>query len=137
MTEVREQHEERWRTAAAVSEMDGRPRHGLTPHSGVWVTVPIPDWDPLYPIAAVTVGQAAIALARVGDRIFAFADECTHQRCSLSDGDVDGFSVVCPCHNGVFDMRTGEVLDGPPPAPIDTFECYVEADTVRIRVTQA
>jgi Rieske Fe-S protein len=25
---------------------------------------------------------------------------------------------VCPCHGGVYDARTGKVLQGPPPAPL-------------------
>jgi nitrite reductase/ring-hydroxylating ferredoxin subunit len=101
-----------------------------------WATVPMPQWDPDYPIVAAEVGDVTIALARIGGEVYAFADECTHQKCSLSDGDVDeeAYAVVCPCHNGVFDVRTGAVLDGPPPEPIATYACRVDGADLRIAI---
>ena len=40
----------------------------------------------------------------------AFDDTCTHEECSLADGELDGGVVVCPCHASEFDLRTGDVL---------------------------
>jgi nitrite reductase/ring-hydroxylating ferredoxin subunit len=66
-------------------------------------------------------GSNRIVVARVNGELFAFDDECTHAACSLGDGELEGATVVCPCHMGQFDLSTGEVLDGPPPDPIRVY----------------
>ena len=32
----------------------------------------------------------------------------------------------CPCHEGVFDVKTGAVLAGPPPRALDRLETKIE-----------
>ena len=39
--------------------------------------------------------------------------------------------VVCPCHDGFFDLR-GNVLGGPPPRPLKSFDVKVIGDRVYI-----
>jgi len=73
---------------------------------------------------AFSVGPDPIAVARIGDEVYAFDDTCTHAACSLADGELEGATVVCPCHMGQFDLKTGEVLDGPPPDPINVYPAY-------------
>jgi nucleotide-binding universal stress UspA family protein len=51
-----------------------------------------------------------IAVAKVGGTYYAFDDRCTHQQCSLAEGDLAGTTVTCMCHGAEFDVRTGEVL---------------------------
>jgi len=49
---------------------------------------------------------------------------CTHLGCRVRwVEDQDGF--FCPCHNAIFD-RNGDVVQGPPPRPLDRFEAKVE-----------
>jgi nitrite reductase/ring-hydroxylating ferredoxin subunit len=85
-------------------------------------------------LAAFEVGGKSIAVARVGDEVYAFDDECTHRGCSLSEGDLDGHEVVCPCHGGTFDVTSGEVLDGPPPEPVATYPARISGDDLEIEV---
>jgi nitrite reductase/ring-hydroxylating ferredoxin subunit len=73
---------------------------------------------------AFFVGPDPIAVARIGDEFYAFDDTCTHAACSLADGELEGVTVVCPCHMGQFDLKTGEVIDGPPPDPINVYPAY-------------
>jgi menaquinol-cytochrome c reductase iron-sulfur subunit len=50
---------------------------------------------------------------------------CPHLACSYGfDRDKNVFH--CPCHHGLFDLKTGEVLGGPPPRPLDALETKVE-----------
>lgn len=50
----------------------------------------------------------------------AFVALCTHLTCTVVfKGESDLF--LCPCHNGKFDL-TGNVISGPPPAPLETLE---------------
>lgn len=72
-------------------------------------------------IVPVDVEGTTVAVARVGGVLYAFQDECTHAACSLSDGEIEGCCVVCPCHLGTFDVVTGEVVSGPPKRPLRTW----------------
>jgi 3-phenylpropionate/trans-cinnamate dioxygenase ferredoxin subunit len=72
-------------------------------------------------IRAFEVNGETIALANVDGKFFAVADECTHASCSLSQGDLWGAVINCPCHGGQFDLATGEVVGGP---PLDPVKCY-------------
>ncbi len=56
---------------------------------------------------------------------------CTHLGCRVRwIPDKDGF--FCPCHNGVF-SKDGNVVDGPPPRPLDRFESKVEDGIIFIK----
>lgn len=73
-------------------------------------------------IVTTEVDGTVIAVTRVDGALYAFQDECTHQACSLSEGEMEGRNVVCPCHMGTFDVTTGAVVSGPPPAPLKTWQ---------------
>lgn len=84
-------------------------------------------------LAAFTAaGGKQVALARVDGVLYAFDDTCTHRSCSLADGELDCGVVTCPCHAGEFDVRTGAVLGGPPPAPVATYAVSELGDTVAL-----
>jgi nitrite reductase/ring-hydroxylating ferredoxin subunit len=42
--------------------------------------------------------------------------------------------VICPCHAGLFDVTTGEVLAGPPPEPVETFAVRLLGEDVEIEL---
>lgn len=53
-----------------------------------------------------------------------FSNICTHLGCRVRwVTEQDGF--FCPCHNAVFGSD-GEVVSGPPPAPLEEFPLKVE-----------
>jgi len=65
-----------------------------------------------------------VAIAHVEQRLFAFGDECTHMGCSLSEtGTFDdrAATVECACHGSVFDVETGEPVEGPAEDPVPVF----------------
>jgi nitrite reductase/ring-hydroxylating ferredoxin subunit len=76
-------------------------------------------------LTAVDVGGDKIAVACARGRLYAFQDACTHLQCSLSSGDLEDTTVVCPCHLGRFDITTGAVLEGPPSTPLRTWPARV------------
>jgi Rieske Fe-S protein len=51
------------------------------------------------------------------DTYVAYNQKCTHLSCAVVY-DRQRDRIECPCHNGVFSARTGEVLQGPPPRPL-------------------
>ena len=61
-------------------------------------------------------------------------DHCTHGPGSLSEGFVDGDLVECNFHQGVFNIRTGEVVAPPCMVPVKTYTSVVEGGRVYIEV---
>ena len=50
-------------------------------------------------------------------RCVAFSAVCTHAGCTV-EYQASTQEFVCPCHGGTYSARTGQVLAGPPPAPL-------------------
>lgn len=71
-----------------------------------------------------------VAIAHVEHRLFAFGDECTHAGCSLAEGEFDdrGATVECVCHGSVFDVETGEPIDGPAQDPVPVYPSRLTDD---------
>ena len=82
----------------------------------------------------VDVEGAAVCVGRTADGWVAFQDTCTHEDCSLSDGELEGNVIVCPCHASEFDLRTGDVLCPPALDPLPIYEARVEAGEVQVRL---
>lgn len=60
-----------------------------------------------------------------GVNFTAYSGRCTHLGCSYGfDEEKEAFR--CPCHEGVFDLKTGRVLGGPPPRALDQLEVKTE-----------
>ncbi|MFZ3470887.1 ubiquinol-cytochrome c reductase iron-sulfur subunit [Streptomyces sp. 4.24] len=77
-------------------------------------------------------GEDDRALAvRLGDgSLVGYSAVCTHLACGVlwrEDRGADG-ELYCPCHEGVFDARTGEVTAGPPPRPLPRIFLTEQAD---------
>jgi nitrite reductase/ring-hydroxylating ferredoxin subunit len=85
-------------------------------------------------LAVVDVSGIPIAVANVGGTYYAFDDTCTHEQCSLAEGELAGTTVTCMCHGAEFDVRTGEVLGPPAPLPVKVYRTRVEGDTLQIEV---
>jgi nitrite reductase/ring-hydroxylating ferredoxin subunit len=73
-----------------------------------------------------------ITVANVAGTLHAFGDTCTHMGCSLAGGDLEGTTVICPCHGSEFDVRSGVVLRGPAREPVETYETWVEGGKLEI-----
>lgn len=67
---------------------------------------------------------AILVRAKDGD-YFAYNQKCTHLACPVYF-EKQKQRLECPCHEGGFDMRTGDVLYGPPPRPLDKVEIEVK-----------
>jgi nitrite reductase/ring-hydroxylating ferredoxin subunit len=80
------------------------------------------------------VGGQDVAVANASGSYHAFSDVCTHKHCQLSEGDLEGTTVTCPCHGSQFDVTTGDVLNGPATLPVDTYEVSVEDGELRIGI---
>lgn len=82
----------------------------------------VPDGE----MRSFEVGDRRIAVANVGGTLSAFEDDCSHQHCLLTGGDLEGDRVICPCHGSEFRVSSGEVLNPPAASPIAVFPVRVE-----------
>jgi nitrite reductase/ring-hydroxylating ferredoxin subunit len=74
-----------------------------------------------------------VALFRVGERIYATDDSCTHEEWSLGEeGELEGFEVTCSLHLARFDIRTGRPLCLPATRALRTYTAVVEDGDVYI-----
>jgi 3-phenylpropionate/trans-cinnamate dioxygenase ferredoxin component len=77
-----------------------------------------------------------ISVARVADRLYAFADLCTCTEdgaCPLSGGLLTGTTIMCQCHGSRFDLRTGAVTGGPATEALDVYDVQEVDGSIQIR----
>jgi len=66
-------------------------------------------------------------LVRASDgEYFAYSRKCAHLGCSI-EFDSQRRCLMCPCHRGAYDARTGHVMYGPPPRPLDQIVLQMRA----------
>jgi len=109
----------------AVSEVD----------TLVWHAVGSAADAPDGTLRRVDAAGRAVCLGRVDGAWVAFDDTCTHQECPLSDGELDGTVVVCPCHGSEFDLRTGDVLTPPALDPLPIYETRIADGVLEVRLS--
>lgn len=63
------------------------------------------------------------------DVLLAFSQSCTHLACAVVPRIAEGV-IHCPCHEGYFDLHTGQNIAGPPPRPLPRIVLEVEGDQV-------
>lgn len=74
-----------------------------------------------------TTKDSAILVRTLDGELHAFGQKCTHLSCPVYFERTHQ-RLECPCHDGAFDAKTGNVLYGPPPRPLDTIKLEVRAD---------
>lgn len=60
----------------------------------------------------------AVLVRRMDGQYLAYSRKCAHRGCTI-DYNSEQRCLTCPCHHGVYDSRTGYVMYGPPPRPLD------------------
>ncbi|HWP44360.1 MAG TPA: Rieske (2Fe-2S) protein [Blastocatellia bacterium] len=65
-----------------------------------------------------TEDDSAILVRAKDGQYYAYGQKCTHLACPVYYERARQ-RLECPCHEGGFDVRTGNVLYGPPPRPLD------------------
>src|SRR3989344_5066562 len=80
------------------------------------------------------IAGKTIVVANVDGEYMAFDGICTHAHCSLAGGFLDGYTLTCYCHGGMFDIKSGEVLSPPPVSPINIYPVKVESDDILVEI---
>ena len=58
----------------------------------------------------VKVAGKDILLARINNEVYSISHICPCMKCDLSQGKLEGYIVICPCHGWKFDVRKGVYL---------------------------
>ena len=85
-------------------------------------------------VKAFNVATRQIALFNVGGRYYALDDRCTHEGAPLSEGVLDGTTIVCPWHNAEFDVTCGKVLCMPAADDVKSYPVFVNGDSIEIEL---
>lgn len=80
----------------------------------------------------IVVAEREIALFRIGDRVYATSNICTHGLARLSEGYQDGNLIECPLHQGQFDIRTGACAMLPVTQDIRTYPVRTNGAAIEI-----
>jgi nitrite reductase/ring-hydroxylating ferredoxin subunit len=81
----------------------------------------------------VAVNGERRVLANVDGAFYAISDVCGHRNAPLSRGKLHGYLIECPLHFAQFDVRTGELVNGPIATPVPVYEVRVDGDTVYVK----
>ena len=81
----------------------------------------------------VAVNGERLVLANVEGTYYAISDVCGHRNAPLSRGRLDGYLIECPLHFAQFDVRTGELVNGPVSTAVAVYQVRVDGETVYIK----
>jgi cytochrome b6-f complex iron-sulfur subunit len=71
-----------------------------------------------------------ILINTIDGELRAFSAVCTHLTCNvLYESDTE--TILCPCHNGRFDVN-GKVISGPPPSPLEAFKVEIAGEEIMV-----
>jgi nitrite reductase/ring-hydroxylating ferredoxin subunit/uncharacterized membrane protein len=81
----------------------------------------------------VSLGPTALVVVRRGDVAHALKETCAHAGGPLSEGSIDGDTIVCPWHGSAFRLADGAVRHGPASSQQVRYETRVVAGQVEVR----
>lgn len=80
----------------------------------------------------IKISQKPVFVVNLGNEYKVFSGVCTHLGCMVR-WEEQKQRFYCPCHQGIY-SKTGEVVGGPPPRPLDEFEVEVDNKLIYIKV---
>jgi len=83
-------------------------------------------------ILGIGVGGKSILIVNLDGKFYAIGNKCTHLGCKLSDGKIDGETIICHCHGSVFDIKNGKVLKGPAKTPETTYKIKIDGNDIMV-----
>jgi ferredoxin-NADP reductase len=85
-------------------------------------------------VKGIVVNGLQIALCNVDGVYYAIDDTCPHRSASLAEGDLIGKEITCSLHGAVFDVTTGEVLEGPAGEGVTSYEVRLSGSDIEVKI---
>ncbi len=102
-----------------------------------WIATTSVDDVPEGRSVKATAGDERVMLHRIGARVYALQNRCTHQGAPLDRGPVatagSDVTVTCPFHGSVFRLEDGRVLRGPARTAVQAYETRVADGVIEVR----
>ncbi|HEX2909908.1 MAG TPA: Rieske 2Fe-2S domain-containing protein [Chloroflexia bacterium] len=100
------------------------------------------DWVPLMAVTdlpenALCKAEANgtnLVLVRQAGKVYALNETCSHAGGPLSEGQLEGETVICPWHGSRFCLRDGKVLDGPATFKAPVYEVRERDGQIEVRL---
>lgn len=89
----------------------------------------LPDGTP----TKAMLGATALVLVRRGDVVNALKETCSHAGGPLSEGRLDGDTIVCPWHGSAFKLADGSVAHGPATSRQVRYAARLNGDQVEVQ----
>lgn len=87
--------------------------------------------------AKATVNGTDIFLLKTGSQVYAMANNCSHLGGPLSEGKLEGDSIVCPWHQSRFCVKDGKVEDGPATNNQPVLDVKIENGNVLVKARES
>lgn len=81
----------------------------------------------------VEINDHVLVVANHAGSFFAVQEFCTHLFGPLSEGKLEGGQIECPWHRSCFDLRSGDVTQGPAESPLRTYPVMFSDGEVYVR----
>jgi nitrite reductase/ring-hydroxylating ferredoxin subunit len=81
----------------------------------------------------IEINGKAIAVFNVEGKFYAINDVCGHRGGPLSEGEIDGTTVICPWHGWRYNVTSGE-NELVPALPTEKYELKVEGDDILVDI---
>ena len=80
------------------------------------------------------LGNLTLAVVRIDDDWYAVGDTCTHQKVSLSEGEVHPATreIECWKHGSCFSLETGAPNSLPATRPVPVYDIRIDDDDVLV-----
>lgn len=76
-----------------------------------------------------TEDEPAILIHTTDGQLKAYNNKCTHLQCPVFY-EKEQEVLLCPCHQGFFDVKSGHPLAGPPQRELPLIELEIEGDVI-------
>ena len=99
-----------------------------------WIQAIWADSLPVDDATRIQHEGVCIAIFNLSGKFYATSGICTHAHAFLSEGYIDGQTVECPLHQGLFHIPTGAPLSPPVTERLKTYETRVADGYVHVLV---
>lgn len=86
-------------------------------------------------MVGLVVDGKKVLLVNIDDTIYAYEDKCAHKETPLSEGTLEGKTLICATHQWEYDVCTGKGIN-PASACLKTFAVKVEGGDIYVDVEQ-
>ena len=80
-----------------------------------------------------SVGRSVWVLKRGADRYTVYSARCTHLGCLVGSYRPGSRAFFCPCHDALYSVDDGDVIDGPPPRPLDELAWRIQEGELMVQ----